>query len=633
MRETRPSTVVRLAQRAARAAGRLRRPATWGVCLSIALGGATVLAACAAHPSPGTQAGPALAEAPAGDVRVSIAWRSLDGALLDGLAAALEALPTDDVVLRSTDAIELAFSAPASMLEQRLEPLPRLMVWHLPRRTKAQDPAGKSGKPLDLPTPTATRALALGLAEELGAHGANGSSWTWHASATASPDDMAEVSRALAALERAEGPFDELPSATADGIAPGTFLVDRAASLPSEVRFVPAAELDDRATPEARAGSFLAATRFVRANPGWVLVPPSVDLAGRREPGYLYSSADFAGAKARLASLFEPAPASVGHPTLEEFRQWGAGRMKFVTAQLENPVFRLRALHSDSLARFEADARAISDLQGRASTECPALSAAGGRLAVVGPALAWRDVLAARGPFVELERKFAPNPDPTVPIRTTMVPKSGESVVQAQRMLQALGGEARWRALERVHLLGLLVPPDGTHQGVEQWADLSAGRFALAQAIGAEETLIVCDPAAAWIHDGRAGVDLSIEQARKFRARSERTWFAVLARLARPGHGGLMLAGESERLVLREEGAEWCWIECGPDGLPRRLGYRLAPGEEESLYEFSDWRLDGPLPYPAITRQTDRGATFEIQHFEADGKLDATLWSRPDGKR
>ena len=127
---------------------------------------------------------------------------------------------------------------------------------------------------------------------------------------------------------------------------------------------------------------------------------------------------------------------------------------------------------------------------------------------------------------------------------------------------------------------------------------------------------------------GSSGVELEPAQARKFRGRQERAWFTLLWRLAQQEHGGLGLAREKERLTLLEGARALCWIELDDAGALKRLGYRLEPNDEESLYEFYDWKLDGPLAYPARMLQVDRKATFEIQHIEPGAKLDPLLWIR-----
>ena len=71
-----------------------------------------------------------------------------------------------------------------------------------------------------------------------------------------------------------------------------------------------------------------------------------------------------------------------------------------------------------------------------------------------------------------------------------------------------------------------------------------------------------------------------------------------------------------------------CWIVLDDDGTLRKLGYQLDEKDDESVYEFQDWRRDGPLPYPALTLQINRQATFAIQYIEPDATLDPALWTR-----
>jgi hypothetical protein len=110
--------------------------------------------------------------------------------------------------------------------------------------------------------------------------------------------------------------------------------------------------------------------------------------------------------------------------------------------------------------------------------------------------------------------------------------------------------------------------------------------------------------------------------------RQERTLFAMLWRLAQPGRNETLVLLGKNRLEFSEWGHPLCWIELDAAGLPSRLGYKLSDKEEESLYEFHDWNLEGPLPYPAHTRQVDRKTTVDLNYVEPNAKLDPSLWSR-----
>lgn len=605
-----------------RAAVRLAAVMLWAV-LGSACGARDAGLSAQAVPPPGAQGLPSGSEIPAqvardSDlVRVSVVLEpqagtarevGLSGSRLERELSGLGAEVRVDPWAAQAGSVEIAAELPAARLSEFLERCASVL------QDQERDVPGQAAVVDEDSAAQGRRWLLGGLGtSEVPVAGSEAPWPRWHASLLAPEGARGSAAAAFGTLQRALGrtPHRLSPAARfVEGPAARVRLLDARASLPSELRWMPPAQLSSVAGPQERALELVVVASLARALPGWSFVPASVDLGGRREPAYLYSAADFSTAKARLAAL----RTALTHPSLAAAKSEVLGeRIEFGRAQLANEEFTLRALHGNELARFREDLAALRSLA--LEVALPPDLGRGGCWSVVGPEHAWRAELSS------IAEPESPRPKG---------PAGGDDLAEPAlaRLWASLGGIERWRGLGTLHLLGTLSQPDGSRQGVEQWVDLTLGRLALAQAVGSTETLIAATSAEAWIVDGAKGVDLPADQARKFRARGERTWFSVLRRLAQEDRGGLRVAREGERLLLREEARVLCWIELGADGRPARLGYALEAQEAEARYEFADWRLEGALPYPARTFQADRGATFVIEHLEANGRFDASLWVR-----
>ncbi len=559
--------------------------------------------------SPSAEA-PALAARERPGVHVSIVWESFlseHGAAIVGripgpeARAQLRVDPGHELRFPVYPAVELEFEASLTELDEICAGLARAAVVGPADGNVANWPAFASGSPWD-------RTSLLGVWP-----GRGGGGTRWHASILARPEDFGGAKRALSTLkagfqsiEHRVSPRAQRPLADDEDAV----LFDSRASLPTEIRWVPPAQASSQSSAQSRALECVVVAALARELDGWSFVPACVDLCGSIEPAYLYTSADFATAKGRFDAL-RSAIATARAP--KDASVLLAERTNFARAQLQQEEFRLHAMHGSELGRFEAEFVALQELR-LDSLQAPDL-AAGDWWSVVGPRLGWSSVLAELG---KLRVRSAAH-------------GQLDSALEGElaRLWTALGGVERWRDLETLRVLGVLTADEGnSRQGVEQWIDFGAGRMALSQAVGPIETVIAATPAQAWILDGSSGVELEPAQARKFRGRQERAWFTVLRRLAQPDHDGLRIVRENERMVLLEGTRALCWIELDGAGALKKLGYRLEPNEEESLYEFQDWKIDGPLAYPARMLQLDRQASFEMQHIEPGAKLDPLLWVR-----
>lgn len=545
-------------------------------------------------------------------VHVSIVWESFlseHGAATVGqipgpdARAHVRVHPGHELIFPFYPSVELEFEASPAELDEICAGLVRAAVQGPADGDVANWPAAASGSPWD-------RASLLGVWP-----GPAGGGTRWHASMLARPGDFERAKRALSTLkhgfpgiEHRVSPRAERPLADDEDAV----LFDSRASLPTEIRWVPPAQALSQSSAQSRALECVLVAALARELEGWSFVPASVDLGGRIEPAYLYTCADFAAAKQRFDAL-RAAIATAHVP--KNASAVLAERIKFAGAQLQQEEFRLHAMHGSELERFEAEFVALREL--RLDSLLPPDLAAGDWWSVVGPRLAWSSALAEVGKFRVRSTAFT----------TDQI----DSVLEDDlaRMWASLGGVERWRDLKTLRVLGVLTAEDGnSRQGVEQWIDFADGRMALSQAVGPVETVIAATPTAAWILDGSSGVELDPAQARKFRGRAERAWFTLLRRLAQPDHDGLSLVRENGRLILNEGTRALCWIEIDGAGSLNKLGYRLEPNDPESLYEFQDWKIKGPLAYPARMLQLDRKATFEIQHIEPGAKLDPLLWVR-----
>ena len=557
----------------------------------------------------------------AADVHVSIVWDSGDVALqtelMDQLwgAQAREAWTrwgsggTRRVELTAAFPLELELETPLDGLEPALELVAAAVE-------RAASPSRTEGSPGGLEfhrsTPRWERAAALGIPVPSPEKPA----WHWHASAVARSEDVQSVRAALAQLEARSlilAPPQASKVVARAQQATLVSVIDADSSLPSELRWTPMAELAPDATPQDRASSCVRAAALARQVAVWKYVPACVDRWGRREPGYLYAAGDIISSKRNVEALRAALGNSMPAEAIAAAR---TERIAFARAQLSQDSFRLHVMHGSGLASFEQDLAALETLAPDALAGPIAQGFA--RWSAVGPAAIWREQLAAIG-SVESIASPAPAQD-----------SSAER--QLAHMWTALGGSERWRDLKTLRLLGRVEQTaEGTRQGTEQWIDFEHDRFALSQIVSTAETLVVATPSEVWAVDDKSGVDLTPAQALKLRSRQERSLFTNLRRLAQPVHGGLTVLAADQRLILISDARELCWIELDPNGLPHRLGYKLDGASEESLYEFSDWKLDARLPYPERTLQVDRGASVIMQFVDADATLDPALWQR--GKR
>lgn len=521
------------------------------------------------------------------------------------------------VEVRSSVALELSIDSPLAGLEAALG-LVRAATLGAARG--AESAAAQDHR---APLPNAQRRAALSHTEALSSAPAAteadpSSQWHWHASALCAAPDSARVDRALTELERAVKPFAKSASTAAvTGAERKTrvLLLESNSSAPTQVRWLSPPEASGSQHSAERALWCVHGARLARTLQGWTFVPASVDALGQREPAYLYTEGEVAGVAGRIAALRAALAVPDHGASANLVLAAKSQRAAFARAQLNQDEFRLRAMHGGALQSFEADALAIESLD---ETELQrALDPMGSRWTVMGPPAAWGASLATIG---EVETR-APAPSATADA-------AAES--KLEQMWSALGGEAPWRELRTLHTLSVLrLEEIGSMQGVELWVDFEAERFALAQAINTQETVVVATASEAWMVDGAKGVDLSEVQARKLRQRQERTLFALLRRLARePGHGGLELRLVDGRLRFAAAGSEWCWLELDAAGLPTRLGYALESEAEESVYEFEQWRTDGCLAYPTRTLHRTRATTLDLQHVECNGTMDPWLWTR-----
>lgn len=417
---------------------------------------------------------------------------------------------------------------------------------------------------------------------------------------------QAEIDAVQAGLAPTEG--------TQTAVGTAAILVESSASLPSEVRWIPPSESRPGVSPRERAHWCLRAARLAAEVPGWSLVPAGVDLLGRIEPAYLYTSGDVPSAQQRLdalhAALQRDSRAPLDRAALTRELALRDARLRFVRAQLSSELFQLRALHTRSLSAFQQVAR---ELEALTLADLGALDPSHGRWSVVGPPEAWSARLAELGAITIVRPPPAPL-DPHV-------------AAELERMWAALGGVEPWRDLAALRLQSQLdVEGAERSQGVEQWIDFAGDRFVLAQAVGTLETMVVVTAAQAWAIGGKETPDLAPEQAQRLRYRQERTLFALLRRLAQPEQGGLHPRLEAERLIVSDAGKILCWLELGADGLPRRSGYALEGETAESLYQYEDWKLDAPLPYPARTLQLDRKAVSTLRSVAPGAAPDPQIW-------
>ena len=383
------------------------------------------------------------------------------------------------------------------------------------------------------------------------------------------------------------------------------------------MRWVAPAESHPGASARERALWCLRAARIAADVPGWSFVPASVDLLGRVEPAYLYTSGDVISAQQRLEGLRAALEASAHAPldpalARREFALRDE-RLHFARAQLSSELFRLRALHLQTLGLFESVA---NELELLSLEDLGPLDPHPSRCGVVGPTAAWSESLARLGTLSVVSAPASASLDEQID-------------TDLQRMWNALGGVEAWRDLSTLRIQSQLdVAGSPRSQGIEQWIDFAHERFVLAQAIGTQETMVVVSASQAWSLGGIDKPELSAEQARKLRSRQERTLFALLRRLAQPNRGGLGLRLEGERLLVNDAGRELCWLEWTAQGLPLRLGYQLDGEPKESLYEFQDWNLGASLPYPLRTLQLDRNAVVEMRSVEPGAAPDPQIWER-----
>ncbi len=531
-------------------------------------------------------------------------WPSIPSQILGPeTRAQLRIGPERGSTFPSVPAGELEFEVSPDQLDEICDGLARAVVKTPAGADEENRPAAANGSPW-------ARRRLLGVWPSGAGKGPR-----WHVSMLARPEDLERAKHAFSTLRagfpgivQRTSPRAGRPSKEPMDVV----LFDSRASLPTEIRWVPPAQASSESSAQARALECVTVAALARELEGWSFVPAGVDLGGRIEPAYLYTSADFAKAKQRFDAL-RAAIATAHVP--KNASAVLAERIKFAGSQLQQEEFRLHAMHGSELERFEAEFVALREL--RLDSLPPPDLTAGDWWSVVGPRLAWSSALAEVGKFRVRSTAFT----------TDQI----DSVLEDDlaRLWASLGGVEHWRDLKTLRVLGVLTAEDGnSRQGIEQWIDFADGRMALSQAVGPVETVIAATPTQAWILDGSSGVELEPAQARKFRGRQERAWFTLLWRLAQPDHDGLSLVRENGRLILNEGTRALCWIEIDGAGGLKRLGYRLEPNDPESLYEFQDWKIDGPLAYPARMLQLDRKATFEIQHIEPGAKLDPLLWIR-----
>jgi hypothetical protein len=355
----------------------------------------------------------------------------------------------------------------------------------------------------------------------------------------------------------------------------------------------------------------------------WALVPPSRLLPGYEAPLYLFRSvgtdADSIEQALDGALSLLDGPENVDESGFERLL---GRRIALEEQRAAAPQIRLsRAI--ETARRFPASqdpwGRVIGTLAelgledlDRAAESLPAAPLT---LIAVGPA---STLAPALEPHMPVEVLGTVAPEPSTP----------EGRALAERLLDAVGGRERWRALRFVRTRSKAeVGEIRTEVGIEKSMDLEHGLLRVTQTIGDQSLMYVVTPESAWRLDGASVTDLAGPQAASLRERQERALVSVLRELARGTTGALRL-GENGRLELVGPRGLWCWILPDDEGRPLRLGYQLEGEPRESVYLYSDWAEEQGLSYPRYVHQLDRGTEIETTSFEIEPGFAEGLFER-----